>query len=89
MTAHGSRIEGRAHLADDSPVSEARVLFTSAPVPLPDIAALTDSDGRFSLHAPSPGEYVLACHAEGLDPVTVPLEVPADSGTVQVDIELG
>lgn len=89
MTIGGSRIEGRAHLADDTPVSEARVFFATAPVPLPDIATLTDEDGRFSLYAPAPGMYQLVCHADGLDPATVPIDVRADSVSVELDIELG
>jgi hypothetical protein len=46
----GTRIDGRSHLADDSPVIEARVFFGTTPVPMPDIATLTDEDGRFSLY---------------------------------------
>ena len=88
MIGGGARIEGRAHLVDDSPVIEARVFFVTGPVPLPDIAALTDDDGRFSLHAPTPGAYELACHADGLDPATVPIEVDGDSESIEVDIEL-
>jgi Carboxypeptidase regulatory-like domain len=89
VTGGGSRIEGRAHLADDSPVSEARVFFAAAPVPVPDIATLTDDDGRFSLFAPSPGKYQLVCHADGLEPASVPIEVRADSVSVELDVELG
>jgi Carboxypeptidase regulatory-like domain len=85
----GARIEGRAHLADDSPVIEARVFFGAAPVPLPDIAALTDDDGRFSLYAPAPGTYQLVCHADGLDPATVAIDVLPGSESIAVDVELG
>lgn len=88
MIGRGSLIEGRAHLADDSPVVEAQVFFTTGPVPLPDIATLTDDDGRFSLYAPAPGRYELACYAEGLDPATIPIDVEADSELIEVDIEL-
>ncbi|HWL50164.1 MAG TPA: carboxypeptidase-like regulatory domain-containing protein [Acidimicrobiia bacterium] len=88
MIGGGARIEGRAHLADDSSVIEARVFFVTAPIPLPDIAVLTDDDGRFSLHAPTPGTYELACHADGLDPAIVPIEVDGDSESIEVDIEL-
>jgi hypothetical protein len=89
VTVGGSRIEGRAHLADNSPVVEARVFFATAPVPLPDIATLTDEDGRFSLHAPAPGTYELVCHADGFDPATVTIDVPADAVAIELDIELG
>lgn len=46
------------------PVSEARVSFLAGPVPLPDIAALTDIDGTFALSAPAAGEYVIAVNIE-------------------------
>jgi len=88
MTEGGTRIEGWAHLADGTSVGEARVFFTGSPVPLPDIAALTDDDGRFSLFAPSPGRYQLVCHADGFDPASVTVDVGGDAGTVEVDIEL-
>jgi Carboxypeptidase regulatory-like domain len=89
VSSGGARIEGRAHLADDSPVTEARVFFGAAPVPMPDIAALTDDDGRFSLYAPAPGAYELVCHADGLDPATVPIDVLPGSESIAVDVELG
>ncbi len=89
MTDGGTLIEGSAHLADGTPIGEARVFFTESPVPLPDIAALTDDDGRFSLFAPSPGRYQLACHADGFDVVTVAVEVDESSATAEVDIEMG
>jgi hypothetical protein len=89
MTARGSRIEGRAHLADDSPVVEARVFFIEAPVPVPDIATLTDEQGRFSLQAPASGRYELVCNADGHDPATVAIDVDEGSEIVEVDIELG
>lgn len=48
-----------------NPVSEARVSFLAGPVPLPDIAALTDIDGTFALSTPAAGEYVIAVNMEG------------------------
>ncbi len=89
MTGGGARIEGRAHLADDSPVIEARVFFSTSPVPLPDIATLTDDDGRFSLYAPAQGHYEIACHADGHDPATVPIDVDGVSESVDVEVVLG
>ena len=43
----------------------ARVYFTDAPAPTPDVAALTGSDGSFALAAPVEGTYTLECSAEG------------------------
>ena len=63
----------------------ARVLFTSAPAPLPDIAALTGEDGTFTLSVPVPGKYELAVHAEGFVPAGVHCNVHgADAETVRV-----
>lgn len=45
-------------------VSGARVSFVSGPVPLPDIAALTDNNGSFVISAPVPGEYVIEVVSE-------------------------
>ncbi len=89
MNGRGALIDGRSHLADDSPVIEARVFFGTGPVPLPDIATLTDDDGRFSLYAPAPGRYEVVCHADGLEPATVPIDVDGMSNSIEVDIEMG
>lgn len=89
MTVGGTLITGRARRADGSPVSEARVFFVTAPVPLPDIATLTDDDGQFSLYAPAPGRYELVCQADDFDAATFGIEVLEHSGSVELDIELG
>lgn len=66
-------------------VSDARVYFTSAPVALPDIALLTDSNGKFSLSAPSTGIYTLECRAEGFAPITSTVTV---TGNQEVHLEI-
>jgi hypothetical protein len=47
-----------------NPIPEARVSFLEGPVPLPDVAALTDIDGFFALSAPIAGEYIIAVNVE-------------------------
>jgi len=64
-------LSGTVHDPEGRPVAGARVLFTSAPAPLPDVAALTGADGSFTLAAPEPGSYELAVHADGFAPVNV------------------
>ena len=54
-----SVISGIVRGPNGTPIPNARVYFTSGPVPLPEIAAMTDSNGEFSLTAPAPGEYVI------------------------------
>ena len=61
MALSPSVISGVVHDPRGEPVANARVYFTDGPVPLPDIAALTDSGGAFSLTAPAPGKYVIEC----------------------------
>lgn len=82
----GSLIEGRVHRTDGSPVAEARVFIASGPVPSPDVAQLTDEEGRFILHAPAAGSYQIGCHAEGLAPVRVQAEVHREIQRTEVDI---
>ena len=50
------------------PVPAARVSFAAGPVALPDIAALTDSRGAFTLSAPASGDYTIQCAADGYAP---------------------
>lgn len=66
------------------PIPFARVIVASAPGPMPDIALLTDAAGRFAVHPPYPGRYVLAVHADGylpgrLDTTVVPPDEPAEA----------
>jgi carboxypeptidase family protein len=59
-----SVISGVVRSPDGKPVANARVYLTAGPVPLPDIAAITDKNGTFSLTAPAPGEYVVETTAD-------------------------
>ena len=64
-----------------NPVPQARVYFTAAPVALPDIAALTDAGGAFSLAAPSAGTYQIESAADGFTPTSVTVDVTPDRET--------
>lgn len=64
MPPSPSVISGVVRSPDGKPVANARVYFTDGPVPLPEIAALTDDEGKFSLTAPAPGKYVVASAAD-------------------------
>jgi hypothetical protein len=61
-----------------NPVAQARVYFTDGPVPWSDIATLTDSDGAFSLSAPSAGTYEIECVADGFMPTAARVTVTGD-----------
>ncbi|HSN76135.1 MAG TPA: carboxypeptidase-like regulatory domain-containing protein [Anaerolineae bacterium] len=72
---------------DGNPVVGARIVYASAPVAMPDVAALTGSDGGFVLSAPAPGTYVLGCYADGYASAAVSIHV-AGAETVHVQIAL-
>ena len=76
-----SVISGIVRTADGQPVASARVFFVSSPVPVPDVALLTDRNGRFSLTAPAPGVY----GRFGASSITV--DVPSGQN-VEVEIRL-
>ena len=67
------------------PVSGAVVMVAAAPVPVPDIAALTDSEGRFSIIVPVQGTYRLLIRG-AIDLVEIPVAV--HEASVEVSAEL-
>jgi hypothetical protein len=87
MAQSPSVISGVVHGPDGRPVSNARVYFTAGPVPLPEIAALTDKGGAFSLTAPAAGEYVIECAADDFKSRSLTVKVKG-SGPVHLDLQL-
>jgi Carboxypeptidase regulatory-like domain len=83
-----SVISGRVLSADGQPIAGARVFFVSSPVPVPDIALLTDGTGRFSLTAPVPGAYRIGCSSDEFGSATITVDVP-EGQNVEVEIRLG
>ena len=77
-------IRGTVTDADGVPVEWAAVWFAWGDHPTPDIAALTDASGAFTLTAPAPGTYRVGCRAEGHAPVEVTVEV----GDEDVDLDI-
>lgn len=81
-------LSGTVHDPEGRPVAGARVLFASAPAPMPDIAALTGEEGRFTLSVPVPGKYSLAVHADGFAPAKVICDVPsANAETLRIELQ--
>ncbi len=70
-----------------APISDAVIAVTLAPVPMPDIAALTDTQGHFVMGAPEPGTYELLVNAPGYPQRRVTVEVDA-STVASLSIEL-
>ena len=79
-------IRGTVTDADGVPIEWAAVWFASGDHPTPDIAAVTDASGAFTLTAPAPGTYRVGCRGEGYAPVEVTVEVGDDH--VDLDITL-
>lgn len=87
MTRNQSVIYGMVCDPKGQPVVEARVYFIDGPVPLPDIAVLTDSSGKFSLSAPAAGTYHIGCTADGFASTTVTVNVTSGQ-YAQVEIRM-
>ena len=81
MTAQNHVVAGRVRTAAGSPIGEARIYFLAGPGPLPDIAALTDDTGAFSVSVPYAGPYTIGCSAEGYGSETADVRVIASSRT--------
>ena len=71
--------------ARGAPFAGARVYFVEGPVPLPDIAAVTDSNGRFTLTAPAPGTYTVG---GAFDDVATSERVTVAEGECEVTLRL-
>ena len=68
------------------PVAGARVTIESSPRPMPDIAALTDGDGRFALGTTGPGHYTIAVHADGFEVARVECDIEATDEQVELSL---
>jgi len=88
MSNKPSIISGLVLNPKEQPVADARVYFVDGPVLLPDVAILTNSNGRFSLTAPAAGTYQIGCTVEGFTPTTVTVNVTSGQQDTQVQIRL-
>lgn len=50
------------------PLENVRVVLDSAPVPVPDIAAMSDDQGEASIWLPAAGRYDISFYADGYKP---------------------
>jgi carboxypeptidase family protein len=66
------------------PVPLARVFLESAPGPIPDVALLTDAEGRFTIGTVGPGSYRLTVHSDDHHPATVTVEIGTQDATVEI-----
>ena len=70
-----TRLLGTVTGPNGEKVEEASVYFLEGPVPLPDIAQLTNEQGEFRMAAPVPGTYRIGVRAGDSEPVEVTVEV--------------
>ena len=75
MPPHPGIVAGVVSDRAGAAVPAARVSFVVGPTALPDIAALTDSSGAFTLSAPVPGDYTIQCVADGYAPKSIQVSV--------------
>ena len=80
MNDAAHHIRGTVLDATGKPVAGARVFIAEAPGPVPDVAALTGADGRFTLAAPRPGRYEIACSTDAQGSAGASVEVGAQAG---------
>lgn len=80
-------IQGQVRSRDGRPLAEARVYYEDAPVPVPEIAALTDEEGRFHLSAPARGVYRLGAAMDGYESSSATVDVGPER-SVHADITL-
>lgn len=79
-------ISGTVRGPNGKPVSGARCFFIEGPVAFPEVAAVTDDEGAFSLTAPAPGKWVVSCAADDLSGQTA--TVNASGKTARLDFQL-
>jgi Carboxypeptidase regulatory-like domain len=83
----GGIVSGVVRDSAGRPVAGARAFFSAGPVPFPDIAAVTDQTGRFTLSAPAAGTYEVTCSGESGAAAAQAVEV-AEGGESPVELRL-
>ena len=68
-------IQGQVVDPEGQPVAQAAVYFVSAPVNMPDIAQLTDDEGKFTTYLPTPGDYTLGARSDNWGEVQQEIQV--------------
>lgn len=81
-------IRGQVLDPEGRPVAGAAVYVVSAPAAMPDIAQLTDGDGRFVLGAPLPGRYALGARSDVLGQAQAEVEVSGEEPAA-VEVRFG
>lgn len=82
-------IAGRITTPDGRPVADAAVMIGGGSPPHPDIAALSDADGRFRFAGLPPGAYTLIVNAEGWPQQQVSANLTGEHTTVNIVLGSG
>ena len=89
MTPPPAVIDGVVSDEEGRALADVTVAFLSAPVAVPDIAALTGPDGRFAVTAPVSGAYTLIASADGYATQHVTVQVELERSTeTQIDVRM-
>ena len=75
MSAGALQVVGRVLNRAGHPAAGASVMWLHGPVPLPDVAQLTQADGSFVMSAPVAGQYRLGCRGDPGGQATLDLTV--------------
>jgi len=73
-----TRITGRITDANGKPLQGARITIPKSSARIPEIAYLSDADGKYSISVP-PGEYTLAAFADGYAPIEKQVNTRAEA----------
>ena len=87
MASQHSIISGKVVDTSRKAISDARVFFSAGPGYFPDIAALTNQKGEFTLPAPVKGLYTVEVAADGFRQKQVAISIPAEL-TSEFSVEL-
>ena len=79
-------IRGVVRDAAGAAVAQASVFFVRGPGRLPDVAALTDGQGRFALTAPRAGDYVIGSYADASGAAQVAVAVGIDDVVIEITL---
>lgn len=85
MTSKPTIIRGVVQDRNGNPIAGARAYFIAGPVALPDIAAVTDEDGRFTLTSPANGSYQIGC---ATDQASTSVKVEVAGHDLDIEIRL-
>ena len=80
-------LHGKIVDPNGKPVAEATVYFISAPVAMPDVAQLTDTNGQITMSVGVAGKYVIGASADEWGSGQTSIEIGEDE-TLEISVRL-